>query len=351
MSELLQSTYYDVKNPGGFTSASNLKRVLKNRVHPKDISEWLKQQETYTLHFPVVNRFQRNYYKVSSIDDTWQADLCDMRFIRDENDSYNYILTVIDILSKYAWGIPLKEKSATNVRAAFQKIFKEGRKPSHIMTDKGKEFVNSTVKNYLIKREVHFYTTNNPQIKASVVERFNRSLKQRMWRYFTHVGNKRYINVLDDLLLAYNNTYHSAIKMAPSEVTKARESEAFLNLYRSKRVQNWKTPKLALGTHVRISKEKAIFEKGYEFGWTKEIFKIVEILRREQVVYELEDLNGEAIEGTFYERELLPVKLPQTFKIDKIIRKKGKGNSLQYYVSWSGYPSKFDSWIKASDLA
>jgi hypothetical protein len=112
---------------------------------------------------PARNRFQRNYHKVSTVDDTWQADLCDMRHLAKQNDGCNYKLTVIDLLSKYAWAQPLKFKSAESVKKAFEIITGE-RQPRHLMTDKGKEFVSATMKKFFHYKNINFYISKNPEI-------------------------------------------------------------------------------------------------------------------------------------------------------------------------------------------
>jgi hypothetical protein len=140
------NVYFDTKHPAGYSGAAALRRATglpKNQV-----DNFLRSHEAYTLHAPARKRFQRNYYKVSSIDDTWQADLCDMRHLAKQNDGCNYMLTVIDLLSKYAWAQPLKSKSAESVKKAFEIITRE-RQPRHLMTDKGKGFVNGTMKKFL----------------------------------------------------------------------------------------------------------------------------------------------------------------------------------------------------------
>jgi hypothetical protein len=338
----MNAIYYDTKHPAGYSGAKNLARYFP----ASQVKNWLESQEPYTLHAPLRKRFQRNFYKVSKINDTFQADLCDMQKYAKENDNYKYILTVIDVFSKYAWTKPLKDKSAKSVAAAFEEILKNGT-PDNLMTDSGKEFTNATMKALYKKYGINFYTARNPDIKASVCERFNRTLKTRMWRYFTHKNTNRYIDVLDDLTHAYNNSYHRSIKMAPSAVSQQNTKEVWHNLFGHKIRQK---PKYKVGQYVRISKEKSIFAKGFERNYTREIFKITGVIKQNIPVYELEDLAGEKLDGHFYALELQKVKLPETYKINKILGVKGKGPNRQLKVSWVGYPDKFSSWIKASDL-
>jgi short subunit dehydrogenase-like uncharacterized protein len=170
------------------------------------------------------------------------------------------------------------------------------------------------------------FTAKNPDIKASVCERFNRTLKTRMWRYFTHKNTNRYTDVLDDLTHAYNNSYHRSIKMAPSAVSQQNTKEVWHNLFCHKIRQK---PKYKVGHYVRISKEKSIFAKGFERNYTREIFKITDVIKQNIPVYELEDLAGEKLDGHFYALELQKVKLSERYKINKILEVKGKGPNRQ----------------------
>jgi hypothetical protein len=338
--------YYDVKNPEGFVGASAL---IRNTKRPKkEVNDWLQSQEAYTLHAPIRKNFKRNFYKVSKIDETWQADLVDMQKYSKENKNYKYILTVIDIFSKFAFAEPLKSKNGSSLRNAFKRIFRL-RKPIYLMTDKGREFNNKIMHDFYIKHKVKFYTAKNPDIKASVCERFNRTLKSRMWRYFTYKNSTVYSDVLQDLITAYNNSYHRSIRMTPMQVTKENSDLVWRNLYRGK-YHKFQNAKYTIGDYVRISKQKATFEKGFERNYTQEIFKIINVLPRMMVLYEIEDLSGEKIDGRFYEKELIKVNLPEMYKINKIISSKGKGVNRKLLVSWLGYPKKFNSWINSTDL-
>ena len=140
----------------------------------------------YTLHKPVRKRFPRNPYTVTNIDDVWEMDLADLNSLSKYNDKYKYILNVIDIFSRYAWSVPLKDKTGTSITTALKSLFKN-RKPITIQSDKGTEFVNSSVQQYLICQGVSFHTNHNPDVKGAIIERFNRTLKTRMHKYFTKI--------------------------------------------------------------------------------------------------------------------------------------------------------------------
>lgn len=251
-----------------------------------------------------------------------------------QNKGIRYLLTVIDIFSKYVWVVPLKTKTGKEVATAFKKIFKQ-RKPNRIWTDLGKEFYNSNVK----ALDVPLYSTQNEE-KSCVVERFNRTLKERMYKYFTANSTDKYIDVLDLIVHDYNNTKHRSIKMTPTQASlKENHNEVYRNLYPLEKYKPLK-PKFAVGDSVRISKRKGLFEHGFLPRWTEEIFVILSIQFTDPVTYKIKDYNGEEIQGTFYEKELQKSQ-QDVFRIERVIRRKGNKS----FVKWKGYPDSFNSWI------
>lgn len=352
----INNIYYNPSHPAGYASINKLAKAMKSKMNREDVIKWLQSQETYTLHKPVHRKFPRNKYVLSNLNELWQADLSDMRTYSKYNDGFNYILCVIDVFTKYAYARPMKRKNSSTIKTCFDSIFHEAdTTPTHIQSDKGTEFVSNDVQRYLKIKKVNYYTTNNPDIKASIVERFQRTLKMRMWRYFTHKNTYRYIDILQDLLYAYNHSYHSSIKMCPCDVNSNNIMTVWNNLYD---ITNYKLitkslPKLHIGDYVRITKYKHIFQKGYESNWSDEIFIISSVIDRSPlVVYTLKDLQQEDIVGTFYERELQKVSYDPTsnYKIDKIIGSRYSGSRKQVLVKWKGYPDKFNSWVLVSEL-
>ena len=157
-------------------------------------------------------KFKRRRVLVSGIDKIWAADLADMKAFSKDNRGVTYLLCVIDIFSKYGWLVPLKDKTGKSVASALRVIFEE-RKPEKMWVDKGKEFYNKDVKDL-----IELYSTENEE-KSSVVERWIRTMKERMWKYFTDNNTNVYIDILPDLIEDYNNTKHSSIKMTPVEAS------------------------------------------------------------------------------------------------------------------------------------
>ena len=214
-----------------------------------------------------------------------------------------------------------------------------------VQSDKGTEFLNSTFQTMLKRHGIKFYTSENEDLKAAVVERFNRTLKTKMFRYFTYANTRRYVDVLSDLMHSYNNTHHRSIGMSPAEVGVDNERAVRARLYPTKsKSHRWKYD---VGDRVRIAMQRRSFRKGYLGDWSEEIFEIVNRLPTAPVTYELADLGGERIKGKFYEAEIQKILKSddELFDVDRILKTRKRNGKIEYLVSWKGYPSKFNSWI------
>ena len=168
--------------------------------------------------------------------------------------------------------------------------------------DDGKEFYNVGVRSLLEDKGVKYFSTKSDK-KAAIVERFNRTLKSSMWKYFYSKGTYRWVDVLDDLVANYNNTKHRTILMKPKDVNKGNEDEVWTTLY-GYEYGELKLPKFKVGDTVRVSKYKSIVTKGYEANFTEEVFKVSKVIRGDPNVYEIEDHEGEPIVGKFHKQEL-----------------------------------------------
>ena len=299
------------------------------------------------LHKPIKRKFNRRRVIVNKIDEVWCSDLVEMQQFSKWNKGFRYLLMVLDVFSKYGWIVPLKDKKGETVAKAFKTIFKEGRKPQYLWTDKGKEYYNKHVKEILDNNKITLYSTENEE-KSSVCERWNRTMKTKMWKQFTIQGNTQYLDMLPKLVKQYNNTKHSSIKMTPIEASKKiNEGTVYFNLYGDMEPSSAK-PKFKIGDKVRISKYKRnVFDKGYTPNWTEEVFTVDKIQYTNPITYKLKDLNDEEIKGSFYEAELLKAK-QEVFRIDKVIRRDYK--KKQALVKWKGYSDEFNSWIPIKDL-
>lgn len=344
--KFLNLRYYNPSHPLGFGSKSQLFKALKNisknpATREKVLENWLSSQNIYTLHKPVRWKYYRRRIVALGINHMWEADLIDFSKLDGENDGYKYILVIIDVFSKRADAIPVKNKQPLTVKKGFEKIIEEGKflaknpisdKPVQILrTDSGSEF-QATFHEFVKSKGIFHLLALNPDVKASCIERWIRTLKSRLYKYFTHKGHQRYIDVLPALLNSYNNRYHTSIKMAPMHVCLENQDEVRKALYGT---PNWlvsiedpkplrksasfsknRSQSFLRGQSVRIQKFKNIFAKGYLPNFTREIFiikeKHVPIKKNESkhyvpFLYSLIDSNGENIRGKFYAEELVKV--------------------------------------------
>ena len=290
------------------------------------------------LHAPVRRKFKRRRVISYGVDDVWSCDLVEMQEWKKQNKGYRYMLNVIDVHSKYAWSIPLKDKTGKTVLDAFKQIVNSsGRKPDHIWVDEGKEFYNKHMDEWIKENNINRYSTHGEH-KSAVVERFNRTLETIMWKRFTAENTRNWIDMLDKLLLQYNNKKHSTIKMTPTEASQMQDPVNFRE-----------QPKFTVGDQVRISRIKGIFEKGYLPNWSEALYTVHEVKRTDPITYILKDMNGEKIKGGFYTEELQKSN-QEVFRIEKVMRKK-KINGIEHgLVKWLGYDKKFNKWKPMSEL-
>jgi hypothetical protein len=311
-------------------------------VRKKKSSE--KRQLVDELHAPARRNFPRRRVIVCGYDDLWQADMVEMRPYSRFNGGHHYILTVIDVLSKHAWAVPLKTKSGDETAKAIAKIIRDDERcPKNLQTDKGKEFYNANVQKLLKKHNINHYSTYSI-MKASVVERFNRTLKNDMWKQFTHNGNYRWLDSLQRLVSEYNARKHRTIGMRPVDVTPAIADKLLTTVY--SRVKIAAPARFKVGDSVRVSKFKTIFEKGYTPNWSTEVFRIVKVQQTNPMTYLLEDSRGKPVAGGFYEYELHRVANPDVYLVEKVLRKRGN----EVYVKWLGFDNSHNSWIHKDNV-
>jgi len=357
MDGYLTSIYYDPKHSASYSGPTKLYKVAKEdgkKITLQQIKEWLKGQETYTLHRHLRRKFPRNRVIVGGFMQQWDVDLMDMSSLSKYNGGVTFILVAIDIFSRYLFMEPLKSKRGKDVAEAFAAIFSRGRKAYKIRTDKGGEFTNRVVQQFLKDRGVQHFVTQN-EVKANYAERVIKTIKGKIFKYFTKKQTYEYVSHLQDFADSYNHTYHRSIKMKPADVNHSNEAELWQQQYGTLLFQtdnriNRKF-KFNLGAHVRISYLRTTFMREYNEKWTGEIFTVRNRYMREGLpIYELQDYSGDDIEGTFYEEELQLVLMPEVFRIEKILRTRKVRKQKQSLVRWAGWPAKYDSWIEDREL-
>lgn len=308
----------------------------------------LKEQIVEELHKPARKNFPRRNVVLKGINDLYQADLIEMRPHSKENKGYNYILTVINCFTKVADALPIKDKSASTVTNSMRKIILRDRNRMKLLqTDNGKEYYNKAFANLMEEYNIKHYSTNSEK-KASIIERFNRTLKHDMYKMFSQKGTYKWYDELDELIKKYNNKFHRTIGMKPKSVNKHNEKLV------AKRIKINTTPSVDKrrskiffeGDNVRISKYKQVFAKGYIPNWTNEVFTVFRVQPTLPATYLLKDNKGELLQGGFYGHEMQLSTVGDVYLVEKILKRK-KDKVL---VRWLGFDKQHDSWIATKDL-
>lgn len=359
---ILNQLYEDYNSPGGLGGIDRLWKAAKERdksITKKDTIHFLSSKDSYTLHKTTRKRFARRKMVAGGPKIILSCDLADVRNLAKHNKSTNYLLICIDIFSRYLKVVPLKKKNAAVLLSALKNVLEtpEFKNISRILTDRGSEFYNKLVAAYLREKKIKLYSISSYEIKAAIAERVIKTLKQKIYKFLTSRNTLTYLGALPGLVNNYNNSVHRTLGETPYHVHTLRDTNKidrlFYKMYKNpKKTRDKITPSLAVGETVRLSDalRQSVFRKGYKIQNTLEIFRVKSIDRRQEpIVYILEDLNGEQIQGIFYREELTPSILPSVFPIDIIKKKKEKGRT-KYLVSWRGYPSSFNAWVDSSEL-
>jgi len=292
------------------------------------------------LHRPARKIFPRRSVVTRFIDDLWQADLMDMQSHSKKNYGFKYILVVIDTYSKYVWVEPLKNKTGEECTKGMFNILKKAN-PKLLQTDNGTEFYNTKFQDLMKKYKIRHYSSYSV-IKCSIGERVIQTLKNKIYKHFTATGTWTWYNTISKIIQNYNNTKHRTINCTPSE---ARMNTNKIKLNKHINSETYK-PKFKINDKVRISKYKHIFSKGYTPNWTTEIFTVSKVLQTNPVTYQLKDGSNNIILGGFYEQEIKLTDFPDTFLVERVIKKVGD----KMLVKWLGFDSNQNSWIRSTDI-
>jgi transposase InsO family protein len=356
--EYLEKLYNDPGRIGSLSGIAALSRAIKKekkfKISLKELKEWLQSHETYSLHKQLRRKFDRNRIVVSSIGIEWESYLADMALLKEHNNGYSYFIVFIDDFSKFAYAKPLKTKTAKEVATVLKEILENNKKiiPLIIRTDQGGEFVNTQFNVLLKSYGIRHWVTQNEQ-KCSIAERLIKSLKNKIYRYFTLTQELNWINILQKVIDTYNHTFHRSIGMTPVEVNKNNEDKVWKKLQPPKNIKKPLNFKFDIGDKVRISVLRKAFEREYDIKWTVEFFIVADRFFKEDIPkYKLKDYANEEILGTFYEDELQKINVGDdtVYRIEKIVRRRTKRGRREVLIKWVGWPSKFNSWIPNSEL-
>ena len=345
--------FYEPNHPASFTgSAKKLAKAAGSTL--KQANLWLSEQHPYTRFKHARKRFPHNRIFVQGLNEQWAIDLVSVIPLAEANDGYKYWLTAVDVLSKFARVQPIKSKTGPEVARALEGILADA-KPKQIRSDLGKEFFNKDVRKLLLRKEIRHFPAYN-YTKASTVERFHRTIRAKLWRFFDSTNTRRYVEVLPKLVTSYNAAVHSSTDMAPKDVTPLNQNKAWKHLFATMLTQRnrWRRQKtplkrrtdLKVGDLVRLSKAKHVFQTGYTSSWTEELFKVHKIIHplrgvtRSYYRYKVEDMRAEVILGTFHRQELQKVR-PDRKQVKKTVSRTKEGK----LVTWRGFPQTLRTFV------
>ena len=345
---------YHGKEPWSFGGKQRV--ALSGKVgNRREIDNLLAQSDIYTRFKR--HRKSRKYspiyvYKRRELFQSDVVFFTNKEFIK-ANGGYKYLFTTIDVFTKMAWVYPLKANTCENIKECFKDILEKcGEPPQRLNTDRGSELICKSFESYLTENKIHHYLSYSIR-KCPVVERFNLTIQQLLYRLMAYNHTYEWVKYLDDAMHIYLNRKHSAIKMAPIEADKKINEEyvrsQFLIKYNKAKEKKVK-PKYKLGDTVRIWKEKGTFDRGYAEQFTREHFTISEVKTNLPVPrYALKDAGGESVIGNFFEDELVLYK-PNEFYDIEVINERKRGKKTEYLVHYIGYPSSMDQWIMSDQI-
>lgn len=292
--------------------------------------------------------YRRRKIELRGLFDIMQIDLMDVSSLAPSNRGLKFILVAINCLSKRGFAEGLKDKRGPTVTAAMSKILQRcGGKFKNVWSDGGGEFLNAHFKKLMREHNINHYSTFSSK-KASIVERWIRTLKMALYKSFQVRGSFNWVDHLDKVVDDYNNKVHSTIGMKPALVRKKHETFLLKKTGNFGKCQYKSVSRagLRIGDFVRISKYKQVFDKSYFPSWSAEVYVIAKILksRTGPPIFYVNDLNKKPILGGFYKEELQKTKLVDDYLVEKILQRRGD----QVLVKWFGF--KNPSWTSASGI-
>ena len=290
------------------STSEDIKNIYRNvksiPSYSSKIVKFLNSYEASSLYKPVRHKYPRRKIRAYYPYNIMMSDTINYKNIaRPFNNNFKYIMVLVDVFSKRAFAWPMKSMHEFEALTAMENMIKNCETiPDILITDRGTEYFNSKMKSFFERKNIRHYSLGGKH-KASIAERFIRTLKTRLEKYFWDIKKPKWIDVLDNFIDNYNRSYHRSIKMAPVDVSLENRREVFTNLYPNNGDKI--RPRLKIGDRVRLLENKTIFTKGYSRSWSLEIYKIKEVFADSEAdYYKIEDSAGNVISRKKYYWEL-----------------------------------------------
>ena len=361
----LKEIYYDPNHPAGYGGASAVYNAIKaeGRYHVtlKQIKNWLRAQDAYTLFKPARKHFKRPRIIISDKDQQWESDTLSMTYYRKENDNVGYILVCIDVFTRFLITRPLVSLKGNEVKKAFEDIFRFNQPPKSIRTDRGSEFVNREVKEYFSQKNINHFLTNN-ETKACHAERVIRTIRTRIGRLFKGQHNFDWLHHLSQVTDAYNSSKHRALPTSPLEAMCVLDKNY---LWHHQYMRNDRATETGpndkyefdLGDRVRISYLQSKFHRAYDEHFSKEIYTVIERRMSQGFQrYKIKSWNNSPVDGEFYRVQLQKVDVDENtkYEIERILKRRTVGpkndRRREVLVKWIGWDDSYSSWVLESDV-
>jgi hypothetical protein len=369
---LLSEVYHDTSNPASYQGISPLlkevNRILaasnRAQIPRQTVVDWMEKQNAYTTIKNSRVKFPTNPYKIPQLNSQLGSDLIDLSKFSSFNNGYRWILVIMNLYSRFVWTEPLKSKNALSVLEGTKKIMSRMPfKHQSLQTDRGTEYYNVHFRKYVSENDINHFSTGS---SVFPVERFNRTILSRIFRYQTAKNTRDWVTVLENLTHSYNNTIHSAIGATPyeilngiKEIKKIRTSKAYQAQFEKYAKQDRKYA-LSVNQLVKLSYDPHHgnpFQKSYHGRWTEELFRVAAVVDKpgQRLLYKVKTIGepSELIQNTFYANELSKVNeafLSGSLHIDKILKYRGKGKKREALVTWKNYPKEYQTWQLADTL-
>ena len=304
--KMMKEIYYNPAHPAGYGTGEKLFIAMKKKdpkTSREEVFHWLSKQRAHFLS-QTRRKFERRKVLVRGVQHQFQADLMDFSAIANYNYNFKYVLTVIDCFSRKAFAKPLRSKKGFILSRALKEAFQFLGTPKKLQTDQGSEFFNQDVRKFLRERNVaHFFAKQ--ELKAQMVERFNRTLRNKIAKYIFGENTLKFAPQLSNFLQSYNNSVHSALKKyTPNQVNKRNEAEVRTILYKEYFAKNKKLHKFEIGDKVRPIIKRDKFKK-MEKQFEEDIFIITDKVESFPPTYQLKkESNNNAVKGVYYEKQL-----------------------------------------------
>ena len=343
--------YTDLDFPATYAGINALQRETRGRPESKQLKDFLLRDRTYTLHRPRRYKFKRLKTIPLGYCTDVQADLADFQRLSRQNKGYKYLLVTIDVLSRQIYVSPTKSKFAKDVIPAFRDVFKKmPRSPISIYSDRGNEFESREMKSFFKELNIQKFASQTSHVKAAFAERAIRTIKTRLYKYFSEKNTQTWYDIIDKLVNAINNSICRTTKMRPNDVNEGNAQELWDSLYKEDNQKE--IPKFKIGDHVRLAVSKEAFDKGYLANYSDEILDIAGIRKTNPPTYVLQHEDGSVLKGKFYKHQLVKTLRDKntTYRVEKVLRRKTKNGKKYYYVKYVGLPVSHNQWITDDDF-